>query len=199
MSRKVLNWFKNKYERMENWFGRANLNRVNTKSISKLIVEGYSPELAKIRVEYFNYHAFRMGYPSDVDDDIYFSKAFSIPKRLMLLFFFLTCLTGMVFIVEILMNIEKFQKNYMIAFLIIFGVFFVFAIITMIVRKKIKRKNNEILNLEMILHYNHIDSIEDLNLYIDEMENILKRPHAQREWFNGGTYFWVFFIRRSYN
>ncbi|WP_318767129.1 hypothetical protein [Lactiplantibacillus carotarum] len=66
MSREVSNWFKS-------LFKKADLNEINKGQISNLESRGYPTKVAKIRVEYFNWHPLHLGIETIFDDDIYYS------------------------------------------------------------------------------------------------------------------------------
>lgn len=183
-------------------FKKADLKKANAKLVDNLQVKsGYSPELAKIYVEYFNKHSVRLGYRSSFGDDIYYSKIFVPFWWLTITSFLVMLILGLIGCVDYI-SIAISNEPLLVKSMGIWGIFFfIFAIATIVlsimtkrVARKMSSKKENVLDLETILHYNNVNDVRSLQSYIDEMENVVNRPRMQHEWFSIPTFFWVLFI-----
>ncbi|MFB9768545.1 hypothetical protein [Lactiplantibacillus modestisalitolerans] len=189
MSRKVLNWFKS-------LFKKADLYKVNKKKVYRMYVEsGYSPELANIYTEYFNWVPVHWGMVLRFNDDVYYSWWFFYILRPIALVLGLIAFVIGIFTCESIFfhTPMKNIKGNAIIFGIVMVVFLAFLALLILINHFVKGKTSQ-LSFDKILIKNNINDVETLDEYIDEMENILNRPHDDKRWFNINTYFWTFSV-----
>lgn len=159
------------------------LGKIKQKKIEQLKIElGYSERLARIRTEYFCQRSVHLGDDSPFTNKTFYSKWFTLLRWLSVILAVLTVGISLVLIIVIITNL-CYETIMTTIFALLFSLELICLVITAVVRKF---ENSKVAgaNLESILHYNDVDNIDELNEYINEMENIIQRPQKKIEWLN---------------